>query len=44
VASWAVVISRTRNAWLGTLVGLGLIAVLRAPKLLWGWRRRWPPS
>ena len=36
VASWAVVISRTRNAWLGTLVGLGLIAVLRAPKLLWG--------
>jgi O-antigen ligase len=36
VASWAVVISRTRNAWLGTLVGLGLIAILRAPKLLWG--------
>jgi len=36
VASWAVVISRTRNAWLGTLVGLGVIAILRAPKLLWG--------
>jgi O-antigen ligase len=36
VASWAVVISRTRNAWLGTIVGLGLMAVLRAPKLLWG--------
>jgi O-antigen ligase len=36
VASWAVVVSRTRNAWLGTLVGLGLIAILRAPKLLWG--------
>ena len=36
VASWAVVVSRTRNAWLGTLVGLGLVAVLRAPKLLWG--------
>jgi len=35
VASWAVVVSRTRNAWLGTLVGLGLVAVLRAPKLLW---------
>jgi O-antigen ligase len=35
IASWAVVISRTRNAWLGTIVGLGLIAVLRAPKLLW---------
>jgi O-antigen ligase len=29
-------LSRTRNAWLGTLVGLGLIAILRAPKLLWG--------
>jgi len=36
VASWAVVISRTRNAWLGALVGLGVIAILRAPKLLWG--------
>jgi O-antigen ligase len=35
VASWAVIVSRTRNAWLGTLVGLGLIAVLRAPKALW---------
>jgi O-antigen ligase len=35
VASWAVIISRTRNAWLGTLVGLGLVAVLRAPKALW---------
>jgi O-antigen ligase len=36
IASWAVVISRTRNAWLGTIVGLGLVALLRAPKLLWG--------
>ena len=36
VASWAVVISRTRNAWLGAIVGLGVVAVLRAPKLLWG--------
>jgi O-antigen ligase len=36
VASWAVIVSRTRNAWLGTIVGLGLVAVLRAPKLLWG--------
>jgi O-antigen ligase len=36
LASWALVLSRTRNAWLGTLVGLGVIAVLRAPRLLWG--------
>jgi O-antigen ligase len=36
VASWALVVSRTRNAWLGALVGLALVAVLRAPKLLWG--------
>jgi O-antigen ligase len=36
IASWAVVISRTRNAWLGTIVGLGVVAILRAPKLLWG--------
>jgi O-antigen ligase len=36
VAAWAVVVSRTRNAWLGALVGLALIAVLRAPRLLWG--------
>jgi O-antigen ligase len=36
IASWAVVISRTRNAWLGTIVGLGVVAIVRAPKLLWG--------
>lgn len=36
VAGWALVLSRTRNAWLGALVGLALVAVLRAPKLLWG--------
>ena len=36
LASWAVVISRTRNAWLGTIVGLGVVAILRAPRLLWG--------
>ena len=35
VAAWALVVSRTRNAWLGALVGLALIAVVRAPKLLW---------
>ncbi len=35
VASWAVVVSQTRSAWLGALVGLALIAVVRAPKALW---------
>jgi O-antigen ligase len=35
VAGWALVLSRTRNAWLGALVGLALVAVLRAPKALW---------
>ncbi len=35
LASWALLISRTRNAWLGTLAGLTVIALLRAPRLLW---------
>ena len=35
VASWALVVSRTRNAWLGAMVGLGVVAVLRAPRALW---------
>ena len=35
LASWALLISRTRNAWLGALVGLTVIALLRAPRLLW---------
>jgi len=28
-------VSRTRSAWVGTVCGLALIAVLRAPKTLW---------
>lgn len=36
LASWAVLVSRTRNAWLGTLAGLTAVALLRAPRLLWG--------
>src|SRR5258705_6096305 len=36
VASWALLVSRQRNAWLGALVGLAVVAILRAPKLLWG--------
>jgi O-antigen ligase len=35
VSCWALVVSRTRNAWLGTLAGLALVAALRAPKALW---------
>ncbi len=34
-AGWALVISRTRSAWLGALVGLAFLAVLRAPRALW---------
>jgi hypothetical protein len=33
-SSWALLVSRTRNAWLGTVLGLTLVAVLRAPRLL----------
>ena len=35
VAAWALVASQTRSAWIGALLGLGVIAVLRAPRLLW---------
>lgn len=35
VSAWALLISRTRNAWLGTLVGLAVVAVLRMPRALW---------
>jgi O-antigen ligase len=33
--AWALVLSQTRNAWLGALAGLATLALLRAPKLLW---------
>jgi O-antigen ligase len=36
LSTWALLVSRTRNAWLGTLAGLAAIALLRAPRLLWG--------
>ena len=36
LASWALLISRTRNAWIGALAGLTVIALMRAPRLLWG--------
>ena len=35
ISTWAIVVSRTRNAWLGALVGLAVVAVLRAPRTLW---------
>jgi O-antigen ligase len=35
LAAWALLLSQTRNAWLGTLAGLTLLAVLRAPRALW---------
>lgn len=36
LATWALLVSRTRNAWLGALAGLVAVALLRAPRLLWG--------
>lgn len=35
LGSWALLVSRTRNAWLGALAGLAAVALLRAPRLLW---------
>jgi O-antigen ligase len=35
VCSWAILLSSTRSAWLGVLAGLGVVGLLRAPKLLW---------
>ncbi len=34
VSAWALLVSRTRNAWIGAILGLGVVAILRAPKLL----------
>ena len=35
VAAWALLLSRTRNAWLGALAGLAVVAVLRSRSALW---------
>jgi hypothetical protein len=35
VSAWALVLSRTRGAWLGALAGLAVVAVMRAPRTLW---------
>jgi O-antigen ligase len=34
LATWALVVSQTRGVWIGALVGLALVALLRAPRLL----------
>jgi len=35
LAAWALVVSQTRSAWIGTVVGLSVLALLRAPRSLW---------
>lgn len=35
ISSWALLVSRTRNAWLGTIAGLAVVAFLRTPRALW---------
>jgi O-antigen ligase len=35
LSAWAIVASQTRNAWLGAFLGVGAVAVLRAPRTLW---------
>jgi O-antigen ligase len=35
VAAWALVASQTRSAWIGAVIGLAVVALLRAPRLLW---------
>ena len=35
LGAWALLVSRTRNAWLGAVAGVGLVLLLRAPKALW---------
>ena len=35
LTAWALVVSQTRNAWIGAILGLTVVAVMRAPRLLW---------
>ena len=35
VSGWALVVSRTRNAWLGAVAGLAVVILVRAPRALW---------
>jgi hypothetical protein len=34
LSAWALLLTRTRNAWLGALIGLSILTVLRAPRVL----------
>ncbi len=34
-STWALVVSQTRNAWLGAVFGLAAVLVFRAPRALW---------
>jgi O-antigen ligase len=34
LGAWALLVSRTRNAWLGAAAGVGLVVLLRAPRAL----------
>jgi O-antigen ligase len=36
ISAWALVVGQTRSAWIGALVGLAIVAIARAPRLLWG--------
>jgi O-antigen ligase len=35
VASWALLLSRTRSAWLGTIAGMAVVAGFKTPRALW---------
>ncbi len=35
LSGWALILSQTRNAWLGALAGLVAVALLRTPRALW---------
>jgi O-antigen ligase len=35
LAAWALVVSQTRSAWIGAVIGLSVVALLRAPRSLW---------
>ncbi len=35
VSACGLVLAQTRNTWLGVVVGLALVAILRAPRMLW---------
>jgi hypothetical protein len=35
ISAWALIVGQTRSAWLGALAGLALVAIARAPRLLW---------